>query len=373
MPESQTYDGVYVYLTNVAAFRPGDVVLTQNRHTRSAAALREAELIAARSGGDFSHVLICAETPAFIEALADGVGAVTFQASFCHDLENVQVLRYHNEDIARTAADWAVHFHGQRYSVRKARSAISGTDVDFRDDDGTFCSAFVAEAYLNAGAREFEGTSALKYTPASFERIGGFQVITPTVFERDLAPLNAETMTALDGDRASSPARDQRVLYRNFIESVATDLDALFSSGDESRPQTFYKCLEYLRRSFQHGHGPQSEDLTRLDDHLHEAMTDGRLDLMFKEISAKDEPAIQRIIIESFERDPDFDLQDLRRMREATLKQIEERSAALGSASQRASASKSWNRWLQLSLNVIRQLELRNFALGEVLSRVEAC
>ena len=317
MPErNRRYDGTYVFTPDLTKIQRGDILLTRNREPSAIKGKALSELIATATGGSFSHALLCTDPPTFIEAIQGFVSNISVQNCFVHDLSNVRVLRYGDQEIAKAAASQVLTFLGQKYSIRGAiLSLIPELALPESVSDQTFCSALVATAYRTAGAPEFVAIDPMKITPASLEKMPNFLDITTLVFDRKLAPQNIEEMSALDGDRIQTAFSGQGELlskyYRMLVPSI-DDLVSKFPSFLVRKPKTFFDCLPVVAEGFRAcdalGESPIKnalrQQLQLIDDAAFELLKEGRLREIFEDGVKQDDKANVYIISESYKAFP---------------------------------------------------------------------
>lgn len=215
----------FVFSPSIDLFRPGDLILTRNRW---GGGRKTSSAIAKATGGTFSHVLVCETPPTFVEAMPDGVGTISLQRCFVHDLENVRVLRYPDPLVAGRAAA-RLQFHiGRAYSVsRAALSPFPVGTMGVLQDRGIFCSALAALVFREAGGEAVFTYPPEKTTPATIEHYSGLIDITGLIFRPASAPGNIALMSSLDGERRQSPSERQTQLLLGYAAEMFPAADAL--------------------------------------------------------------------------------------------------------------------------------------------------
>ncbi len=383
MPErNRRYDGTYVFTPDLTKIQRGDILLTRNREPSAIKGKALSELIATATGGSFSHALLCTDPPTFIEAIQGFVSNISVQNCFVHDLSNVRVLRYGDQEIAKAAASQVLTFLGQKYSIRGAiLSLIPELALPESVSDQTFCSALVATAYRTAGAPEFVAIDPMKITPASLEKMPNFLDITTLVFDRKLAPQNIEEMSALDGDRIQTAFSGQGELlskyYRMLVPSI-DDLVSKFPSFLVRKPKTFFDCLPVVAEGFRAcdalGESPIKnalrQQLQLIDDAAFELLKEGRLREIFEDGVKQDDKANVYIISESYKAVPDLDYDNLNGILAVTITQIASRSSILNSQLYTSGRSRACNEWLRFTRDTLEPFYRRKEIIEDVIKRV---
>lgn len=369
--------------------RPGDVLLTRNIYARGAYDRTQSATICKTTGGNFSHAMLCTQTPTFIEAVGDGVSNISIQNCFVYDLKNVRVIRHMQPEISQSAALSALMFLGRPYSVKRAIASVLPQfgNLD-TDDHGIFCSALVAAAYIAAKCPRFADLNPMKVTPRTLEEMGGFNDVTENVFFSILTPPNLEKMSALDGDRAWSPLGEQAKILRDYFYTAFTQCQSItndFPRFITSVPESFFELVEFVAQGLGQKllldpstlNDPQLVELMRrleaLDQAVYKALSDNRYESMLDEAIRVDADSSRRLIEESFKPDPDFDVEDLAAISEASDKQIEDRSRLLTAyASYPAGMCLTLDKWLDLTRKGLKNFESRKVMLSEILERVSS-
>lgn len=374
------FDGLKIFVADISLLRTGDVLLTRNRMTTSLRGRRQADIISAVSGGKFSHALLCTGSPTFIEAVGPGVSNLSVQNCYAHSLTEVRLLRYHDASIASDAGNWALTRLGQNYSVRLAFESVLPSKIVPREDRGTFCSALVATAYRAVSAPEFADGDPFKVTPATLEHSSCFRDVTNTVFKQILAPRNAERMHALDGDRNPGPVSEQAAIHAEIYAAVSSEIHDIVSRYNlpkDKAPDTFMDALAFvleMRKVTKSRNVPQKfqRDVDLLDGLLRDAMGRSRLERMLAESIKVDDEDLQRTIRESFNPNPDLDVESLLSMLKTTMDQIERRASIMDNADYPRGLSRAWDLWLDLTKRSLSAFAIRRQVLEETIKRLHA-
>lgn len=375
------YDGRSVALPRIDLLEPGDILLTSNRVSDDRKGLKQSDAIRRVTRGRFSHVLICSSPPVFVEAIGSGVSTLSLGRCFAHDIANVRLLRFPNREIAQRAAKLAQYEIGRDYSVARAvRSVFPLGVLDRIDDHGIFCSALVAQVFSAAGAASFEHVPIDRTTPATIDGIEGLDDLTDAVFRSGLMPNNAETMTALDGDRAPTLSAKQTQISADCARALWPQVADLIASYPEvalAAQPAFYSILKMVTEAIERAvivalarRADYDRAVYALDRALAAFVAKGELAALFEEIARVDDAMIMRTMTESFKARPDIDLESLRGYVIAGQRQLADRREAID----------QWERWgaersaaLALYLPVERlaadATARRNTALNEILAR----
>ena len=241
---------------------------------------------------------------------------------------------------------------GRDYSVARAVRSVFPLDIlDRVDDHGIFCSALVAQVFVAAGAPSFRRTPVDRTTPASLYMIGGLIDLTLLVFRLGMIPHNAETMSALDGDRAPTLSARQTDLSAQCARAVWARVEALVTAYPEERlsaQPTFYSILKLVTEAIDLIElVPQTRfeafirDASALDADLAEFINKGDLAALLADIENGDSRPIMRAIAESFEGKPDIDLDATEGYLRAGVRQLAGREAAIAWESCRRSHAKA--------------------------------
>lgn len=337
------YDGRTVFLPDVSALLPGDIILTSSAESRQAQARALSDRIRDATAGRFSHALICTQPPTCAEAILSGVSSLSLVNCFMYDPKNIRVLRYHDAEIAQKAATYAQLEIGREYSIRKAKQSLFANETITARiaDNGTFCSAFVAQAFVRAGAVEFSTISVERTTPATLDTLTGLNEITLQVFRSALVPKNAERMSALDGDRAATPSSPQTLIFRRYAKAVLPLADYLvdeFPEADLAFQATYFGILKLildseftLPRLPQQLRAPFLAAIQDLDHALAAQQADGAIEVLSQTMMDSDQRELQRDLAESFRPKPDIDVSALQRVYVTGERSIMKRKRAVDS------------------------------------------
>lgn len=380
-PHNSAYDGVDVYLPDISKFLPGDLLLTHNANDESGKLRGQSQAVLRVTGGTFDHVMICATSPTFVEAIPPRVGNFSIARTFAHSLDNVRVLRYPDAAIADRASHAAQQHIGRNYSIIRAGATVFPLSVAKRiTDKGIFCSALAAHLFVEAGAREFDATPILKTTPATIEKMACMRDVTALVFEKALAPANIEQLSALDGTRRPSPAGMQASVMADFYEKLFPLSEPVIDDPAfpwKEVPLTFFDILKLIIRAHSFSGALPSADqasfvarMVALDTAAAALIDSGELQEVFQSTTSFEDASLQRTLAESFNPSPDIDIQQLNQQLLITAQQIVDRNAGLAPFRQIAGHSKASARWVALSETPIAALVNRESVLTEVINRL---
>lgn len=318
--------------------------------------------------------MLCTVPPTFIEAVRHGVSNISAQRCFAHDLKNVRVLRYRDAAIAKDAGSHALPYIGQHYSIKKAIRSILPKENLVKLSEEIFCSALVAAAYHKAGAKELEKIDPMKVTPATLERAKYFTDVTDDVFVQILSPSNIEEMSALDGDRQSSPMEQEVYLFQEFSGILLPKVREFIKTTPEITfklvPKTFLECVPFIEaaRRFCEDRPALQEarkKIAEIDDAAYLLLADGRFEKIHANAIAHDEAEIRYTIEQSFLPKPDINRRETRALIAATKQQIVSRSGK----PRRPEISRVATKWQELSNEVVEFLKLRLAGLEESFQR----
>ena len=374
------YDGRYVFLPDVSQLRAGDIVLTSSVESRDAHTRALSKRICDATGSRYSHVLICTSPPTLAEANSSGVSSLTLGNCFVHALENIRVLRHADDAIARNAAAVAQQRIGQEYSIRQALQSLSSDGVIRKNaDDGTFCSALVAQAFRKAGAIEFQAVPVERTTPRTFEGIGGLADVTKQIFHPALAPQNVERMSALDGDYAPTPSSPQTEVFQRYSKAARPQADRIVSEFPEAgldRQTTYFGMLTLIldadRKVASIPEVRRVEFLSaiaELDTALAAQQADGAVETLLDDILASDSLRLQRDLEETFSANPDIDVAAMQSLYETGKDSLSARQTALDSM-RAGRARASVERYCALQERTIRFGRQRQTVVEEILRRL---
>lgn len=375
-PKSSKYDGVEVLLPEVGKLRRGDILLTFNAISEDRKGLKMSRAIRSATGGKFSHALICSAPPTFVEAIGTGVGTLSLALCFAHNINNVRLLRYPEEDIARRAAAHAQLEVGRDYSVARAVSSVMSEAVVRRiKDRGIFCSALVSQAFIAAGAEEFKSTPSHQTTPATLEKMTCLIDITAEVFRPGLAPRNIESLSALDGDRVFSPASLQVEISNRYAKAVLDDAESLANLYSNARLEpkpSLNGMLQFIMDGFDavaRGDAPQME-VERIDNRLAELIRSGELTAVMRDVQTRDEASLRRDLEESFQPVPDIDRVSLENFLEASRSTLALRKRSIEAIEEWGTRSNAMNAYLPVDRLAIDHIARRIPLLEEILGRL---
>ncbi len=376
-PHNHKYDGLDVYLPRVERLRPGDILLTRNRNGRRGRIM--SALIASVTGGSFSHVLICAVPPTMIEAMPEGVGALSLHRCFAHSLKNVRVLRHPNPDVARAAGGHALEHRGRIYSNRRALASVFPEGIAPKlKNRGIFCSALVAHTFKQAGDVGIFNIPIEKTTPSTIEKLLGLLDVTDDIFEKSLSPQNIEEFVALDGNRIDSPGQRETKIMLTHAAKILPDIDELSLNYPEAKltpPDSFTGIIPFIVSAFEAGvslpNGSKFHAALRdLDSKTADLIDQGELDAVADEMISHDQAAMQRDLAESFDPDPDLDTRALVGIMKATKEQLASRIGSRDALARRSGGSKAVASWLRYQGKTIPIFEQRATITLEILDRL---
>ncbi|RYG37357.1 MAG: hypothetical protein EON93_03755 [Burkholderiales bacterium] len=363
------YNGRTVWLPHLNRLRAGDILLTRSVYDDEAGGTKQAKLIRAVSGGPFEHAAICIAPPTFAEAGGGdegGVFTLSMSRCFAHDLQNVCVLRWPDEETALKAAQFCQLQVGRSYSTIKAIASIVPLDI-LKTDRGVFCSSLVAHAYKLADPIAFEQLRPDKISPVGLSKLEGFRDVTDELFHAGPAPRNVETMNALDGKSAPSPADMQTFITKDYAKALIPWSDQFveaFPEAELERPETFYGFLAFLPLAYdaivkvaQERHQDYSDALFALDDRAADVLEDRRLSSNMNRIIEIDRTELRRTIAESHKSDPDIDLQHISGLVRARRETLVKRHAAAASFAKYEKDFDSIRLWNALQNTVTREIE----------------
>jgi hypothetical protein len=382
MARNPTYDGRNVLLPDVSRLRAGDIILSLNAESTDHKGGKVAGVITAATGGRFSHALICSEPPTLIEAIGPGVSTLSLARCFAHSFGNVRVLRYPDAAVARRAAQLAQLEVGRDYSnLLAAQSVFPHQTLERINDPGIFCSALVAQVYVDAGAQIFTRTPVDKTTPATLERMEGLSDVTRDIFREALAPNNIETLTALDGDIAPTISARQTEISNRYGKATAPSakrIAAQYYAGRLSVTPTLYGMIDFIICAFDElpnvEPGLRADafaELEKLDGELANLVCSGESGTLLDEVEQVDGAGLRQALQSSFDADPDIDAHAMRGSLITTTSQLEIRRAALRNmADWNQGRSRSASAYLELEARAIAFLEQREALFREILERI---
>lgn len=368
-------------MPRVEVVEAGDILLTSNVFSEDRIGLKQSGLIRRMTGGRFSHALICSSPPVFVEAIGTGVSTLSLARCFAHDIANVRLLRYPDATVARKAAQLAQYEIGRDYSVARAVGSVFPAAVlDRLNDHGIFCSALVAQVFVSAGGSLFAHTPVDRTTPATLEKLGGLIDLTEEAFRSGPIPRNAETMSALDGDRAPTLSARQTELSAKCARAVWPRVEALMAgypqAGLTAQP-AFYSILNLLTDAIGRREvvppdrrAAFDQDVRGLDADLAMYLRGGELAALLVEIEKADGEGMMTAIAESFAGKPDIDLEAMHGMLLAGTTQLAERNQAIVAWEQWGpSRSEALSTYLPIERSAAEAIARRNHLLREILTR----
>lgn len=386
--EKKEYEPTEIFRADLTKIYPGDVLLTRNFHSDSLRDRATSATIRKATGGEFSHALICTSVPTFIEASGGFVSNISINNCFAHCVNNIRLLRHKDQNIAEEASKAALLFLGMPYSVKRAiESILPGINTNVIDGDGIFCSALVAAAYSSAKCPNLSKMNPMLVTPHTLEKALCFTDVTKGVFSPIITPPNWQNMSALDGDRISNPIRDQQgVLFGDHFSKISplcSELKIDFPKYINKSPISFFEIILFIANGIKKFEleipsamrtQPEIELINRIhkiDIEACKLLSDGRLDSMFSEVITLDDNTLMRINLESFEREPDLDMDNLIGMAKSTDKQISDRLALLTDyASYPSGVCLTLDKWLESTQKTVELFSRRKQLLKEVLERL---
>jgi hypothetical protein len=350
-----------VYLPNLDALKPGDVLLTRNLYAKNPDEVAQSWAIRRGSPSNYSHAMICTVPPTFTEAVGGGVANISLTRCFAFNISNVRVLRYHDVAIANEAGSIALAFLGQEYSLRKAIGTKFPKLRIAADDHGTFCSGLVGAAFLNAGAIDFDSDSWQQMTPGHIERLGCFDDVTDSVFDLQRTPENAEALSALDGDRSASPADPQVQVLQDYWR----ELNPLFDELRRIEPRipalaSFFEQFDHVTSGLDIlSRTPESErslelvqalaQLRRIDDKMFEFLSCGQLESIYDAVLNEGRKELDRLEKESLKAVADINTLQLTQSITTTTEQLRRREASTDRLKEKPQGlSRSLDWWLHL-------------------------
>jgi hypothetical protein len=203
---------------NSRGLTAGDVILERGNDNGS-------RIVAAATGGHFSHAMMSVGGTDVIEAMPGGSRVLSVARVLVSDPDDWKLLRVpsNQANLAKQAAAYGRNLCFKRYDTEGAvRSPWMPRKTIVAD--ALFCSQLIAEAYLRAGIEVLPGKSSTTITPNDLGRSKIFEVVS-------LPLVRVDEATARNwGDRSSayeaSPmAREKEISFRLF-ESVSLMVSA---------------------------------------------------------------------------------------------------------------------------------------------------
>jgi hypothetical protein len=382
-PRVKKYNGLTVFLPNIAVLLPGDILLTLNAESEGRKGLKHARVITRATRGRFSHALICSAPPTFVEAIDAGVSTLSLGRCFAHSLENVRVLRYPDAEVSARAANLAQLEVGRDYSKTKAIASVFPERIITKIvDQGIFCSALVAQVFTVAGAAEFSAIPIEKTTPATIDEMSGLQDISSIAFRAALAPGNIETLSALDGDRVPSPSFRQTEInnrYARELKPAAQHIAIAYPEAGLRQPISFFETIRFIMEAVDsipamrsQGRSGFEVDVAALDFQAAQLFDTGELAGLLHEILELDDAQLQRSLMESFRAEPDIDVNAMRHYLATSITQLDSRTTALQSFIEWGpERSRAVAGYIAIESLTLAPIERRVDLLKEILARVD--
>lgn len=364
------YEDRQVWLPNVSALQPGDILLTRSIYGEKAGGDWTARLIRFFSIGRYEHAALCTSPPTLAEAAfmaqdQGGVFTLSLARCFVHDLRNVRVLRWPDEATAHSAAAWCQRQVGRSYSRMKALGVVFPVAQN-PDDRGVFCSSLVAHAYKTADPVGFARLRPDRVSPSGLCRLKGFVDVTQTLFRQGLAPRNAEELHALDGHGQWSPSINQTTVTYAYAQTLLPLSDYLVSSFPEAKltaPGTFFEVIEFLPKAYlaitkipAARQEAYVDSLYAIDAKGVALLQDGRLTAVLEEMCSHDQAAMDRLVAESFKPIPDIDLEQEAQVLAARRSSLAARRASIAFFDRYAaelSSVRLWNAFVEATATAL--------------------
>ena len=379
MTPAPDFNGLQVWLPQVGALRPGDILLTRHVYGSDRKGDRIATAIRTFTGGDFDHAAICTSPPTFAEAGMAGVSTLSLHRCFAFDLANVRILRWPDAAVAKRAASLAQVEVGRVYSKGRAiASVFPNILADTITDRGVFCSSLVALVFRAAGADPFTSVRPDRLTPVGLLKIPGLVDVTAQIFREGLAPGNAELLNALDGDRVWSPSDEQTAVAQAYAQALLPITDQIVAEFPEARltrPETFFGVIQFLIDALEAV--PDVGETRReafevavhsLDEATVAQMDDGRLAAVLDEYRTLEADSLREMMVRSREAAPDIDLDALQQIITGREASLIDRHAALRSFEPWCDRLGAVARWHASDASVVRDLEVSLAVNKSVLS-----
>lgn len=377
--DSTFYDGRIVLLPDVSQLQSGDILLTRMSPLARPRDGAQSKKIRLGTGGTFSHVLICSEPPVVIEAIGAGVSTLSLARCYAHGWESVRVVRHPDSSLAKAAARFAQLQVGRDYSIRRAlRAAFPTLIADRLADQGTFCSALVAQAYVGAGDVLFTQVPIERTTPATIEKLEGLVDVTKLVFREGLAPRNVGKLVPLDAPSTASPSARQTEISGRYAKALMTDAEQI--AADVSEPEivpTHFGMLNLIMTAIDAtrvtvNSGAISEEIRRLDMGLAALIASGELAAVFADLEAIESEELQEALRASFDHAPDIDRRAMQTQLATTRRGGSARREALAKmeAWNEGGRSAAVAAYAELERAVILGIERRETLFDEILRRL---
>ncbi len=374
------YDERMVLLPDVALLRPGDVLLTRTTPLAGPIKGAQSKKIRMRTGGAFSHALICTEPPVMVEAVGTGVSTLSLARCYAHGWESIRLLRHPDTTVAQTAGSAAQLQVGRDYSIRRAlRSAFPEFIADRVADHGTFCSALVAQCYVGASDALFACVPVELTMPATIEHIEGLADITRDVFREGLAPRNIGRLVPLDAHREPSPSARQTVISGRYAKALMADAELLAAAMPKS-PEiipTHYGMIDLITNAMDAAlAGFCGADVAviaaRMDADLREFIASGELADVSAELAGIEAEELQGAVRASFDHVPDIDRRAMEAQLATTRRSLVVRRRSIDNMERwnRDGRSAAVGAYTGLERETILNLERREKLYGEILTRL---
>ena len=374
------YDGRMVLLPDVALLRPGDVLLTRTTPLAGPIKGAQSKKIRLRTGGAFSHALICSEPPVMVEAVGTGVSTLSLARCYAHGWESVRLLRHPDAAVAQKAGRAAQLQVGRDYSIRRAlRSVFPEFIADRIADHGTFCSALVAQCYVGAGDALFARVPVELTMPATIEHIEGLADITRHVFHEGLAPRNIGRLVPLDAHSEPSPSARQTAISGRYAKALMADAELLAAAMPEP-PEiipTHYGMMDLIMDAMNAAlAGSCGADVAviaaRMDAVLGEFIASGELADVSAELAGIEAEELQGAVRASFDHVPDIDRPAMEAQQATTRRSLVVRRRSVDNMERwnRDGRSAAVSAYVALERETILNLERREKLYGEILTRL---
>lgn len=377
------YVGRKIWLPDVSAFLPGDILLTRNVKGIERKALKQSSVIQLASLGRFSHALICSTPPAVVEAIGPGVSTLSLARCFTHDISHVRVLRFPQAAVARQAATLAQQEVGRSYSFKRAvRSIFSPKILSEIDDPGIFCSALVAQAFASAGATPFARTPANHMTPVGISRLPGLLDVTANLFRQTLAPNNINMLSALDGDRVPTLSAEQTQLSAqcaHIIHPLAADLVETYPEAELDMVPSIFGLIEFVVRAVEAIDGisknrrrDYAKRINDIDHKLSNFLDSGAYENLVRRIAVVDDHMLETALHQSFSVQPNIDRVAMHNLLTASTGGVIERRDAIIFWQRRGGHLAAVRAYLRIETQVMQMLAARNDVLNDILRRIRS-
>lgn len=373
------YEGRSVILPDVARMLPGDILLTRTTKMLGPAKAVQSKAIRRRTGGSFSHALICSEPPVMVEAVGSGVSTLSLARCYAHEWASVQMLRHPDAAIAQAAASAAQLQVGRDYSVRRALRSAFPAIADRVADLGTFCSALVAQSFVGAGDALFARVPVERTTPATIEGIVGLEDVTRLVFHEGPAPRNIGRLVPLDAHHEPSPSARQTEISGRYAKALMADAELVAAAlpGATEIVPTHWGMIDIVIDAMDAIAGGTvatalASDLGRLDTRLAEMISSGELAAVYAALEEIEGEELQQAVRASFDPAPDIDLRAMRAQLETTVRTLDVRRGSVGrmEAWNAGGRSEAVAAHAAVERAAIRGMDRRRTLFAEILARL---